>query len=143
MSFTRTTTAPGVIDDISPGTPTDAAPGQVAPAARSNTAPADRTGAARTATPPVSFDMLDGTAQPLPNMPSVFQPAFNGLTGGGNSLSTLTASAADIGKFIQGKDGAQMRSYEVCAGADATAAPGIIRPANFDAVNNAVVFVER
>jgi hypothetical protein len=75
-------------------------------------------------------------------MAAIFQPAFVELTGAGNTLATLTASVAtDIGKIVQGTVGGKLRSYQVLAGTDATAVPGIVQPANFDPVANAVVFV--
>lgn len=79
---------------------------------------------------------------PLPSMPAQFVPAFDKLTGGGLALDVLTASAADIGKVIQGTHEGALKSYRVTAGADAAALPGIVRPANFHAVDNAVLFVQ-
>lgn len=85
---------------------------------------------------------LDGSVPSLPNMPATFQPAFVELTGAGPSLATLTASVADIGKIIQGTVNGELKSYQVRAGTDAQALPGIVRPLNFNADTNAVVFVQ-
>lgn len=75
-------------------------------------------------------------------MPASFTPAFTDLTGGGNCLDTLLASAADVNRVLQGTVNGELKSYQVRAGNDATDLPGIVRPANFDADDNAVIFVQ-
>lgn len=75
-------------------------------------------------------------------MPAIFQPAFVELTGAGNTLSTLNASTTDIGKIVQGTIGGRLHSYQVQAYSGAQVLPGIVLPANYDAVANAVAFVE-
>lgn len=126
----------------------------------SNTPPVGITpvvgGTAPSNTPPAGLDLtvaptddaaapidLVGAQSSLHSMPSTFMPAFVELTGGGISLATLTANAADAtaGRILQGTVNGELRSYQVRVGTDAQAAPGIIRPANFDAENNPVVFV--
>lgn len=84
------------------------------------------------------------TAAPFSNitMPASFTPAFTELTGGGNCLDSLSASGADIGKILQGTVNGELKSYQVRAGTDETDLPGIVRPLNFDAEANAVVFVQ-
>lgn len=102
--------------------------------------------------PPIGGELTDAAAIPpeqdnthssLVSMPSTFTPAFVELDGGGQSLSTLSANQADAaaGRLVQGTVGGELKTYQVRAGADAQALPGIVRPANFHAVNNAVVFV--
>lgn len=78
----------------------------------------------------------------LPDRAAIFAPAFHGLTGGGASLDTLNASADDLGAFIHGKDGEERSVYEVRAGTAAQSLPMIVRPANFHAVNNPVIFAK-
>jgi hypothetical protein len=119
-------------------------PTTVNPAALSTTAPTHSTPSALSGTPP-QIIAFDGTVQSgLPAMPASFQPAFLELTGGGNSLSTLNANAADAaaGKILQGTVGGILKSYQVRVGTDAQEVPGIIRPANHDDVTNAVIFVQ-
>jgi hypothetical protein len=78
-------------------------------------------------------------------MPSSFTPAFIGLTGVGNTLGSLNASIADAaaGRFVQGQAvaGGPIVTYQVRSGTDPISLPGIVPPANFDSVNNPVVFV--
>lgn len=121
--------APGAIA-AAPGAG-NAEPGAVPPAAAS------------TDTPPFPIGS-NPSALSLPVMPSAFTPAFVQLTGGGNSLSTLTASVADAaaGRIVQGVVNGELKSYQVRAGTDAQALPGIVRPANFNDPANAVVFVQ-
>ncbi len=97
-------------------------------------------------TPAIPINLTGGAAALNVNMNSKFQPAFVELSGGGPSLKSLTACAADIGTILTGTvtnaDGSVSRKdYRIAAGADAEALPGVVRPANFDAVNNAVLFV--
>lgn len=96
-------------------------------------------------TPPPSAIPLDqgGGPQPLPQVPGIFTPAFTSLTDGDKPLAGLTANASDIGRIIQGTVEGVRADYEVCAGTDAQAIPGFIRPANFNASTNAVVFAQR
>jgi hypothetical protein len=77
-------------------------------------------------------------------MPSAFLPAFIGLTGSGPTLATITASAADAtaGRILQGTVNGELKSYQVRAGTDDEALPGIVHPSNYDALTNAVVFVQ-
>ncbi len=125
--------------------------------AQDNTPAVDKTvaGAAQDNTAPGAVDLTTPTtpnnvaAQPigeppasLLNMPSTFTPAFVELAAGGNSLNTLNASPADIGKVVQGTVGGQLKSYQVRAGTDAQDLPGLVRPANFNDPANAVVFVQ-
>lgn len=86
---------------------------------------------------------ITGAYSSFTDMPSNFTPAFNGLTGGGNTLANLSANAADAtaARIVQGIVNGELRSYQVRAGTDAQDLPGIVRPANFDAETNAVVFV--
>lgn len=113
-------------------------------------------GSAPSNTPPGSIDLspaltdspaipleIDGSYSSLPSMPSTFLPAFIELTGGGNSLASLSANAADVTaqRILQGTVNGELKSYQVRAGTDAQALPGIVRPANFDADLNPVVFV--
>ncbi len=95
---------------------------------------------------PVSPFSYGDTAEAasLPSMPSTFTPAFEGLSGDGPTLKTLTASTADVvaKRVVQGMVDGQLKSYQVRAGTDAEDLPGIVRPANYDADTNAVVFVQ-
>ncbi|MFA6289451.1 MAG: hypothetical protein WC661_18880 [Opitutaceae bacterium] len=77
----------------------------------------------------------------LPAAAGIFRPAFIELTGGEASLDTLNVSADDFGKWIAGTVAGERKNYQVRAGTDAQALPGIVRPANFDAINNPFVFV--
>jgi hypothetical protein len=85
----------------------------------------------------------DGSFAPVPTMPGSFPVAFVELTGNGPTLKSLTANAAiDAGtRCLQGFVNGELKSYRVAAGVDAEALPGIVRPSNFDPVNNACVFV--
>lgn len=86
--------------------------------------------------------MAGTTPADISSMSSNFTPAFIGLLGGAPALASVNATAADIGKILQGLDGNNaLVSYRVAAGTDASNSPGIIRPANFDATSNQVVFV--
>lgn len=92
---------------------------------------------------PIALDG-SGPVSTLPaDMPSTFVPAFVELTDGGQSLSTLTANAADAaaGRVVAGTVGGELKHYQVRVGDDAQVLPGIVRPANFDAEENPVVFV--
>ena len=84
---------------------------------------------------------LVGAQSSLRSMPSTFIPAFVGLTGGGLSLATLTANAADAAsnRILQGIVNGELKSYRIRAGTDAQQLPGIVRLANFDADSNPVV----
>lgn len=120
------------------------APSSTVPAALSAAAPGAAAPAGMTNSPAQTLNP-DGTTQTgLPSMPSAFTPAFIELTGGGASLNTLTANAADAtaGKILQGTVGGQLKSYQVQDGTDAQDLPGIVHPANFDPVANPVIFVE-
>jgi hypothetical protein len=85
---------------------------------------------------------IGAAALPLITMPASFSPAFVELTGGGAALDTKAAVAADLGKILQGTVANELKSYQVRAGVDATARPGIVRAANFDALTNPIVFVQ-
>lgn len=126
---------------INPAALTGAAPAAADPAALSALAPESVAPSALTTAPALPAGDLQ---LPLPTMPSAFTPAFIELTGGGSSLSTLTASAADAvaGRILQGTVAGELKSYQVRVGTDEEALPGIVRPANFDEVENAVVFVQ-
>jgi len=133
----RTATAPDstVVDALS-GT----APGHTTPGARSGTAPGHSTPGSLTSYP-AGTGVTDSSPQPLPTMPSVFSPAFVDLTGGAPALAALTVASIDEGRILQGTVNSELKSYQVRAGTDAQALPGIVRPANFDASTNAYVFV--
>ena len=97
-------------------------------------------------TPAIPINLNGGPAALNVNMQSKFQPAFINLSGGGPTLKSLTACAADVGSHLLGEitngDGSVSRGeYRVVAGTDAEALPDIVHPANFDAVNNAVIFM--
>jgi hypothetical protein len=77
----------------------------------------------------------------LPSSAAIFSPIFDGLTGGAGTLASLSASAADVGRILEGVVGGERKSYRVAAGTDAQALPGIVRPVNFNASTNAVLFV--
>jgi hypothetical protein len=77
----------------------------------------------------------------LPESRAIFAPIFDGLTGGPGTLASLPASAADLGVIIEGVIGGERRSYRVVAGTEAQLLPGIVRPINYHATNNAVLFV--
>lgn len=77
----------------------------------------------------------------LPDSQAIFRPIFAGLTGGPGTLASLPANAADIGRIVEGMVEGERRSYRVAAGTDAQALPGIVRPVNYHATNNAVLFV--
>lgn len=116
------------------------------PVARDLSAPGDNTpptdiavGGTPTNTPAIP---IGAGNTPLINMPASFQPAFVELTGGGPALDTVMATAADIGKILQGTVAGELKSYRVAAGTDAADLPGVVRCGNFDAVLNAVVFVQ-
>jgi hypothetical protein len=72
---------------------------------------------------------------------AIFRPIFDGLTGGAGTLSSLSASAADLGRIVEGVVSGERRAYRVTAGTDAQALPGIVRPVNYHATLNAVLFV--
>lgn len=78
----------------------------------------------------------------LPKMSSIFTPAFVEISGSASALDQLNAAAPDEGRIIQGTVGGQLKSYQVRAGTEATDAPGLVRPANFNAATNAFVFVQ-
>lgn len=90
------------------------------------------------------FNAAGTGALGLPTMQASFTPAFVELTGAGPTLQSLTASAADAaaGRVVIGTVAGVITHYQVRAGTDADAAPGIIRPANFDQDTNPVVFVQ-
>jgi hypothetical protein len=73
-----------------------------------------------------------------------FEPAFVELTGGAAALDQQTATLADAanGRILQGTVGGALAAYQVRGGTDATQSPGIIRPLNYNAGSNAVVFVQ-
>ena len=117
-----------------------------APVARDLSSPGDNTaptaiavGAAPDNTPAV---VLGAPAPEFITMPASFNPAFIELTGSAGALDTLNASAADLNKVLQGTVGGRLKSYQVRAGTDATALPGIVRCANYDGATNAIVFVQ-
>lgn len=139
---------PAALSDSAPGhdappAMTGAAPEHDAAPALSTTPPGHGTPPALTTQPTLPFS-LDPAPAALPSMPSTFIPGFIDLDGVGPTLKTLTASAADAaaGRIVQGTVNGELRSYQVRAGADDEALPGIVRPANFDAETNAVVFVQ-
>lgn len=146
-----TTTPPG---SVSPAALTSSAPGHTTPAALTTIAPAgttppalssvapDSTTTAQLTTYPPGVGVTDETPTPLPQMPSAFTPAFVELTGSAAALDQLNAAALDIGKILQGTVDGQLKSYRVSAGTDAEDLPGIVRPANFNAVTNACIFVQ-
>ncbi len=131
---------------INPLTLSNAAPGATNPPALSRVAPGSSNPLALMGNPPGTLDWPAGTLTTagLPTMAATFTPAFNGLTGTGNTLASLNANTADAaaGKIIQGTVNGALKSYQVTAGADAQSLPGIVRPANYDAFSNAVVFSE-
>jgi hypothetical protein len=149
----RTSTAPGAAD-VEPLT--EDAAGHAAPPVLTSTEPAATDAATLTAsgpgattlpyptTLPAGTGVSDATPLSLPPMPSIFQPAFVELTGGATALAALNASAADAAarRVVQGTVNGQLKAYQVRVGADAQDLPGIVRPANFHAVTNAVVFVQ-
>jgi hypothetical protein len=117
------------------------------PVARDLSSPGDNTAPTAIA---VGAALTDSPAVPIGapsvayiTMPASFQPAFLEVSGGGPTLKTLNATAADIGKLVQGLVASQLKTYEVCAGTDAEDLPGIVHPANYDADANPVVFVQR
>ena len=136
---TPSNAAPGAVS-LPATTPSNAAPGAVALAGTTpnNAAPGavvlPGSTPTNAAAAPVGL-----TAAPLPLMPANFIPAFANLAG----LQALTANAADAaaGRAVQGLIAGEFKTYQVRAGTDAEAAPGIVRPANFHATTNAVVFV--
>ncbi len=85
---------------------------------------------------------IGAPAIPYINMPASFQPAFIELTGSGPCLDSLMATAADLNKVLQGTVNGELKSYQVRAGTDAAALPGIVRCANFNDPANAIVFVQ-
>ncbi|MDP2136364.1 MAG: hypothetical protein Q8J74_00785 [Candidatus Didemnitutus sp.] len=96
-----------------------------------------------------NFTPTDAAAVPITDapisnitMPASFQPAFTEITGGGNCLDSLMATAADIGKILQGTVAGELKSYQVRAHAGAADLPGIVLPANHDPVTNAVAFFQ-
>lgn len=137
---TLTASAPG---HSNPAALTNVAPAHNDPATLTNLAPGDAAAPSLTTQPPGILNP-DGSTPGVPSVPSVFTPAFIELTGGGNSLSTLNANAADaaVGKILQGTVAGVLKNYQVRVGTDAQDLPGIVHPANFDAVTNAVVFVQ-
>lgn len=152
-------TAPDAVDLATPTTPSNGVPVAIANAqSPDNTAP-DAVDLTTPKTPdntaPTAVDLTtpatpnNAAAVPITdaplssiNMPASFTPAFTELTGGGNCLDSLSATVADINKVLQGTVNGELKSYQVRAGSDATSLPGIVRPANFNAVTNAVVFVQ-
>ena len=142
----RSSTAPSLITPANdtadtfapvPFSPTGNSHSSTAPVAPS---PANDTAST---TPPNTFP-FGSTYNSVPSMPAAFIPAFTALTGAGAALASLNASTTDAtnGLVLEGIVGGTRVAYQVRAGTDAQSLPGIVRPANFDAVNNAVVFVE-
>lgn len=131
-------------DAITPPQLSAAAPDKVTPPQLSEAAPDKVTPAAYTDQPPTALVWGSNSPAALPSMPSTFEPAFINLEGVGPTLKTLTANVADAtaGKIVQGTVNGVLKSYQVRAGTDAEDIPGIVRPANFHADNNAVVFVQ-
>jgi hypothetical protein len=74
---------------------------------------------------------------------SNFIPTITGVTGGGSTnLDGLNALARPVGQLIQIiVPGSGLLNYQVQAGTAATAAPGSIRCADFNASTNAKLFV--
>ena len=134
-----TQTGDASVAAVAPAVQSGEAPSGFAPVAQGNTAPTALPSTINTDLAPAPIP--GAVPDSLPNMPSAFTPAFIELTGAGPSLVTLTANSADIGKIVQGTVDGELRSYQVRAGSDAQALPGIVRPSNFDADTNAVVFV--
>lgn len=138
-----------------PAAPSATAPDALATAAITGTAPGSTTvpglsGAAPdSTTPPELTDTpavelpFDRSTNSLPPMPASFTPAFINLSGGGPTLKTLNASGVDAtaGRIVTGIVAGEIKNYQVRAGTDDEALPGIVHPANYDAINNAVVFV--
>ena len=140
-------TTPAALSSGAPGAVTPAAVSGVAPTATtpavpSITAPGATTPATLTSTPAVELPP-DRSINSLPSMPASFTPAFINLSGTGPTLKTLNASAADatVGRVVTGIVGGEIKNFQVRSGTDAEALPGIVHPANYDATNNAVVFV--
>lgn len=75
-------------------------------------------------------------------MPSSFQPAFTEISGLGSVLKSLAPTTTDAGRILQGTVGGQLKSYQVRTGTDAEDLPGIVHPSNYNAVTNAVIFVQ-
>lgn len=125
----------GTGDDATPVTPGAFTPDNTSPVAIAiGTFTPDNT-------PAEAKDPAD-TTPAYSRMPSTFTPAFVELTGGASSLDTLQPTVADVGKILQGTVDGELKSYQVRAGTDATDLPGIVRGANFDAIDNAIIFVQ-
>jgi hypothetical protein len=164
-----TTTPPEIIDYTTPAIPSATAPGHTAPSSPSNsapghttpeaptgTAPGHTTPAAPSAIAPDDVSIADYTPTtypagtgvdvtsptPLLVMPATFSPAFVELTGSAAALDHLTVAPHDVGRIIQGTVATELKSYQVRAGTDAPALPGLVRPANYHAGTNAFVFVQ-
>ena len=140
-------TTPATVSATAPSATTPAAvsgtaPTATTPAVPSTTAPGATTAATLTSTPAVELPP-DLSINSLPSMPASFTPAFINLSGTGPTLKTLNASAADatVGRVVTGIVGGEIKNFQVRSGTDAEALPGIVHPANYDATNNAVVFV--
>lgn len=158
VDYTLSNTPPVAVDLTPALSNTAPVAVDLAPALTGADAASITVGAALTSTPPESINagvsltdtvavphaLQDFTPQPtpaLPIMPANFSPGFVELTGAGPSLSTLSASAADLNRIVQGTVGGELKSYQVRAGTDVQALPGIVRPANYDGTTNAYVFV--
>jgi hypothetical protein len=139
----RTSTAPGGVNYSAART--GAAPGAAdLGLAQTSVAPASSSIAFNLTNQPADVLPFNGDIADLPPMPSAFIPSFVELSGAAGTLKTLTASAKDAAanRIVQGTVGGVLKTYQVRAGTDAEALPGIVHPANYDAATNSVVFVE-